>query len=79
MKTVSLKLPGELALKLEAAAKKRGTSKSAVMREALEEFFARGNGARVLSFLDLAGDLIGCVEGPADLSTNNKYMEGYGR
>jgi len=31
------------------------------------------------SALELAGDLVGCVEGPGDLSTNPKYMEDYGR
>jgi hypothetical protein len=31
------------------------------------------------SALELAGDLVGCVEGPGDLTTNPKYMEGYGR
>lgn len=30
------------------------------------------------SCLDLAGDLVGCLEGPADLSTNSKYFEGFG-
>jgi hypothetical protein len=29
--------------------------------------------------MDLAGDLIGCVEGPGDLSTNPQYMEGFGQ
>jgi hypothetical protein len=32
------------------------------------------------SFLDIAGDLIGCLEGlPPDLSTNKDYMEGFGK
>lgn len=31
------------------------------------------------SALELAGDLVGCIEGPGDLSTNPKYMEGFGR
>ncbi len=31
------------------------------------------------SALELAGDLVGSVEGPGDLSTNPKYMEGFGR
>ncbi|MBL1177047.1 hypothetical protein [Pantanalinema sp. GBBB05] len=31
------------------------------------------------SFLELAGDLIGCLEGlPPDLSTNKSYMAGFG-
>jgi hypothetical protein len=33
-----------------------------------------------LSFLSVAGDLIGCLEGlPPDLSTNKDYMEGFGK
>ena len=28
--------------------------------------------------LELAADLVGCVEGPGDLSTNPTYMEGFG-
>jgi hypothetical protein len=32
-----------------------------------------------VSFLEAARDWIGCVEGPGDLSTNPKYMEGYGQ
>lgn len=32
------------------------------------------------SFLDVAGDLIGCLEGlPPDLSTNKSYMEDFGK
>lgn len=32
-----------------------------------------------LSFLEVAGDLIGCLEGlPPDLSTNKSYMAGFG-
>ena len=80
MKTISLKLSTRLSAKLDRAAKQRGQSKSEVVRAALEQFF---NGpqaaARPLSALELAGDLVGCAEGPADLSTNPKYMEGYGK
>lgn len=76
MKTMSLKLPVALSSKLERAAKKRGQSKSEVVRTALEQFL---NGERPMSALELAGDLVGCAEGPGDLSTNPKYMEGYGK
>jgi hypothetical protein len=31
------------------------------------------------SFLEAAGDLIGALEGPGDLSTNPKYFEGFGQ
>jgi metal-responsive CopG/Arc/MetJ family transcriptional regulator len=76
MKTISLKLPTELSVKLERAAKKRSQSKSEVVRAALESFL---NGDQPLSALDLAGDLVGCFEGPGELSTNPKYMEGFGK
>lgn len=32
-----------------------------------------------ISAFDAAGDLIGCVEGPDDLSTNKEYMKGFGQ
>ena len=79
MKTFSLKLPPNLSAKLNRLAKKRGQSKSEVVREALEQFFNGGRTAqRPMSALELAGDLVGCVQGPGDLSTNPKYMEGFG-
>ncbi|MCT7980503.1 DUF2281 domain-containing protein [Laspinema olomoucense] len=31
------------------------------------------------SVLTKAAQFIGCLEGPADLSTNKNYLEGYGR
>jgi hypothetical protein len=76
MKTLSLKLPPSLRVKLERAAKQRGQSKSALVRAALEQFLIR---ERPMSALELAGDLVGCGQGPGDLSTNPKYMEGFGQ
>lgn len=76
MKTVSLKLPPDLRIKLERAAKQRGQSKSELVRAALEHFL---NGERPVSALELAGDLVACAEGPGDLSTNPEYMEDFGK
>jgi hypothetical protein len=82
MKTISLKLPAALNARLDRAAKQAKQSKSNLVRAALEQFL---NGARPspakksVSALELAGDLAGCVEGPGDLSTNAKYMEGFGK
>lgn len=79
MKTVTVKLPASLNSRLDRAAKSRGQSKSEVVREALEALLnGAGNGGSAQSALELAGDLVGCVEGPGDLSTNPKYMEGLG-
>ncbi len=79
MKSLSLKLSEALNAKLTAIARRRGTTKSAVVRDALEAFFAANGGVRKGCFRDLAADLIGCVQGPGDLSTNPKYMEDFGR
>lgn len=80
MKTLSLKLPDALAAKLAAAARKRQASKSVLVREALEAYLSNGGRAQPGSFLDLAGDLVGCVDsGVSDLAHNPKHMEGFGR
>jgi plasmid stability protein len=79
MKTISLKLPDGLHAKLERTAKQAGQSKSDVVRTALEQFLNGKRAAAPVSFLEAAGDLIGCVEGPGDLSANPKYMEGFGK
>jgi hypothetical protein len=79
MKTISLKLTERLLGKLEQQARERGQGKSAVVRAALEQYLSGAQATpRPLSALDLAGDLVGCAEGPGDLSTNPKYMEGFG-
>jgi len=78
MSTVSLKMPEELATRLAAAARRRGMTRSALVRDALESYLRRvgaGNG----SAADLARDLIGVVEGPRDLSERSKHMKGFGR
>lgn len=79
MKSLSLKLPDDLAQKLSARARSRGTTKSEVLREALVDFLARAPQPDKGSFLDLAGDLVGRLEGPGDLSYNKKYLDNYGR
>ncbi len=79
MKSVSLKLPSALAAKLTATAKRRRTTKSAVVRDALDKYLNGKPPAKATkSVLELAGDLIGRLEGPGDLSYNPKYMQGFG-
>jgi Arc/MetJ-type ribon-helix-helix transcriptional regulator len=80
MKTISLKLPESLDAKLNRVAKQRDQTKSAVIREALERFLdGQHTRKKFVSALELAGDLVGCCQGPGDLSTNPKYMEGFGK
>ena len=68
--SLTVKLSPRLAARLAATARKRGKTRSAVVREALESRLARED----LSFLDLAWDCVGSIEGPGDLSTNKSYL-----
>jgi hypothetical protein len=75
MRTVTLKLSERLDCRLTAPAKRQRTSRDQVLREPLEAFIAH---SPPLTFGELAADLI-IDDGPGDLSTNPKYMDGYGR
>ena len=78
MKTLSLKLPDELESRVGAIARQRGSSKSEVVRSALEAYLAGEVPPFSGSALDLAGDLVGALDGPGDLSYHQKHMRGYG-
>ena len=75
---ISLKMSEPLAAELAAVAHRKGVSKSALMREAIEAFLREDEANHPRSALDLVVDLVGTCEGPADLSVNEKYMEGFG-
>jgi metal-responsive CopG/Arc/MetJ family transcriptional regulator len=79
MKTISVKIPEDLDLKLTAVAAKRDESKSALIRAALDHLVKSSEAITPNSCLDLAKDLIGSVEGPSDLSYNSRHLKGYGR
>jgi Arc/MetJ-type ribon-helix-helix transcriptional regulator len=79
VKTISLKLPPHLTKALEKEAKSRRSSKSEIIRDALEKALAPQKSKKELSCYDLSRDLVGSVKGaPRDLSVNPKYMEGFG-
>ena len=61
-----------------AAARREGVSESALVCEAVEMFLSADEVAQPSSALDLVGDLAGSFEGPEDLSTNTRHMEGFG-
>ena len=79
MKTISIKLPDDLLAKIQYAAKKRGETRSAFIRESVEESLSKEKNPSAGSCLDHAGDLSGCVQGPPDLSANPAHMDHYGR
>ena len=78
MKTVTFKLPENISNAVETAADKRGVSKSDLIREALVEYLANADSTSKNSFTALSKDLIGVADGPPDLSSNDKHMQGYG-
>lgn len=75
MRTVSFKLPRHVVDALGTLAQRRKVSRSALAREALEALLASPR----QSVTALASDLVGSVEGPADLATNPRHMRGFGR
>jgi hypothetical protein len=86
MKTMTFRLPEELVAEIDTEARRRGASRSDVVRERLATYAPRASESRVIpSFSDLAGDLIGSVTGdglPPDLSAKKKhYLKamGYGQ
>jgi predicted transcriptional regulator len=80
MKTLSFKLPAALERRLAAVVKRRGVRKSALVREALSRYLDESSELRHGSFLDLAGELFGCVKGaPADLSSNPRHLANFGK
>lgn len=80
MKVLSLKVTDTLDRKLAAVVRRRGMAKSAVVREALNQYLDESEEIRGGSILDLAGDLVGCVkDAPADLSSNPRHLADFGK
>jgi len=79
MRTITVKLPRLLAERLGRAAVRRGSTRSAVVRQAIEEHLTAGSGGTEESCFDLAPDLAGAVRGRSDLSSQRLRLGGYGR
>jgi len=76
--TLTLKVPRELAQKLEAVSARKRVSKSKIMRDALDVALRKVKAKP--SLYDLMKDGLGCISsGKRDLSTNPKHMKGYGQ
>jgi Ribbon-helix-helix protein, copG family len=74
-----VKISKALVARLSAGVRRRQTTQSALVREALEGYLRSDRPGEADSFLILAGDVIGSVAGPADLSSNKRHRRGYGR
>jgi Arc/MetJ-type ribon-helix-helix transcriptional regulator len=78
MKTIVVKLPESLHMRLVSSVRRRGISRSALVREAVAAHLEDA-ATDPASLLGQAHDLAGCLSGPMDLSTNEKRLKGYGR
>lgn len=79
MTTISLKIPDELVSRMDAMARAKQTSRSALLREALEEKLKAAARKTPLSLYEQSADLCGMwSSGVGDLASNPKHMDGFG-
>jgi hypothetical protein len=76
MRTLHVRIPDRLDRALTKRARELKQTKSALARQALARFLS--NDPRKPTVGELAGDLIGSVAGPGDLSYNKRHMKGFG-
>jgi predicted DNA-binding protein len=77
---ISVRVPDSLVRRLKKRSALKGSPESEVVREALEAFLSPAGSER--SAYEVAEELglIGCVrKAPKDLSTNRKYLRGFGK
>jgi len=78
MTTITLKVPHVMAAKLEAVVARKRVPKSKYVRDALNAALKKEKEQPTM--YDLMKDAIGCFDsGKTDVSTNPKYMKGYGK
>ena len=79
MTTISLKIPDELVSRMDAMARAKQTSRSALLREALEEKLKAAARKAPLSLYEQSADLCGMGNsGLNDLASNPKHLDGFG-
>lgn len=79
MTTISLKVPEELVSRMDAVARARKTSRSALLREALEDKLKAAARKYPPSLFDQSTDLCGLGDsGIGDLASHPKHLQGFG-
>jgi predicted DNA-binding protein len=76
---ISVRISRNLTARLRARSNAKGISESNVVREALEEYLRRPGSHRSAYELAIEAGVIGTVDGPRDLSTNRRYLKGFGK
>ncbi len=81
---ITIRIPGELGIRLRHRSRIKGKTESELVREALKTYLGRSNGKRSAFELAEEAGLIGSIrrgrESPArDLSANPRYFKGFGK
>jgi metal-responsive CopG/Arc/MetJ family transcriptional regulator len=80
MTVMTFKVPDALARRIRAVAAQHHTSRSAVVREAVEEYVDHNLAtSEDASVYDLIREFVGTIDGPHDLSIHPRHMRGYGQ
>ena len=78
MVTITCKIPEDLNERLEEEAARKMLPKSSLVREALEHLLKRQRSKKTA--FDRVKNLCGIIkDGPSDMSTNPRYMDGFGK
>jgi predicted transcriptional regulator len=78
MTTITAKIPGDLALKLETLSVAKRVSKSKIIRDALSKELKTVK--KKTSLYEAMEEGFGCFDsGVTDLATNPKHMKGFGK
>lgn len=77
--TISIKLPDDLASRLDALARAENTSRSALFREALSDRLKASARRTKPTLYELSSDLCGTgASGIGDLASSPKHLDGFG-
>lgn len=79
MKMLTVKIPAALDTELRQCVRETRQPRSVIVRAALHGWLLRRRRQAAQNCLAQVADLVGCVEGPRDLATNKKHLDGYGR
>ena len=80
MERINVRVDDQIKHQLEAEARKLGVNPSVIVRQALEEHFKDRKPPETCYDVAQRLGIIGIAKGlPPDLSTDPKYMEGFGR
>ena len=76
---ITIRIDESLRNRLDSVAEATGKTESEIVRDALEQYINHNQSETTCYDVFKKAGVIGCVKGgPKDLSTNPKYMEGFG-